>query len=238
MRNSDKGLLLGLFSIIGNLISLVGFRWVDYHNLEYFRAVYRETSVLSIWSIVSSLIILLSIIFFCSSNRFNKNSKRLGIMIFSVIITVFFITIPINFASFSYYIEETDLTLYPPAFLLQFGILLAGISGILAATMFFDVSGLGDGEKKLFLKGRNKILGSLISVVFFLVISGGVLTMFSSLNQFVYVPKTFGAWLVIFPFLFFYLASGMIMWLIEVYSKIRTVESELKNEKWTANPLE
>lgn len=226
MQNLTKGLLLALYSLTGNLISLVGFRWVDYNNLTYFRAVYREANVLSIWSIISSLILLLTILYFCSS-RFNKNSKRLGIIVFCVIIVVFFVTIPMNFASFSYYIEETDMIMYPPVFLLQLGLLLAGISGVLTATAFFNVSGLCDAEKRLFLDGTSKILGSLISVVFFLIISGGVLTMFSALNQFVYVPKTFGSWLVMFPLMFFYLAIGIIVWLIEVYSKIRTVEREL-----------
>jgi hypothetical protein len=227
MQNLTKGLLLALYSFTGNLISLVGFRWVDYHNLTYFRTVYREANILSIWSIISSLILLFSILYFCSSTRFNKNSKKLGIIVFCVIIAVFFVTIPMNFASFSYYIEETDIIMYPPVFLLQLELLLAGITGVLTATSFFNVSDLCDAEKRLFLDGTNKILGSLISLVFFLIISGGVLTMFSALNQFVYVPKTFGSWLVMFPLLFFYLAIGIIVWLIEVYSKIRTAEKEL-----------
>lgn len=227
MQNYAKGLLLALYAVTGNLISLVGFRWVDNHNLIYFQAVYREANVLSIWSLISSLILFVSIFYFCSSTRFNKDSKKLGIIVFAVTIILFFVTIPMNYANFSYCIEETDLTIYPPAFLMQLEILLAGITGVLAATSFFNVSSLEEHEKELFLDGRNKIFGSLISVVFFLVISGGVLTMFSSLNEFVYVPETFGSWLVVFPLLFFYFAIGAITWLIEVYSKIRTAEKEI-----------
>ena len=227
MQKPNKGLLLALYVVVGNLISLIGFRWVDNHNQAYFQSVYRESNVLSNWSIISSLILFILILYFCSSPRFNKNSKKLGIIVFCVILAVVFVTIPLNFSGFSYYIEETDLTIYPPAFLLQLELLLAGISGVLIATSFFDVYDLSDNEKRLFIDGRNKILGSLISVVFFLIISGGVLTMFSSLNQFVCVPKTFGPWLVLFSLLFFYLAIGLIVWLIEVYSKIRTAEREL-----------
>ena len=227
MRIDKKGLLLGLYCFAGNLFSLVGFRWVDHHNLTYFRAVYREANVLSVWSIFSSLIILLSILYFCSSRRFSENPKTLGIIVFGVIMVVFFASVPMNFASFSSYIEETDIMLYPPAFLMEFEILFAGISGILAATTFFNVETLSKREKKSFLERTNKIFGSLITVVFFLVVSGGALTMFSSFEQFIYVPKTFGPWLVILPLLFLYLACGIIVWLIEVYAKIRTIEREL-----------
>lgn len=227
MQISKKGLVLGAYSSIGNLASLVAIRWTDCHNQTYFRAVYREADALSVWSILSSLIILFSILYFCSSKRFSENAKRLGIIVSCIIMLVFFASIPMNYTSWSFYVEETGVRIYPAEGLMIAEVLLAAISGLLTATSFFKVGTLNKREKKLFLEGLNKIFGSLITATTFVVISGGILIMLSSLAQFIYVPETFAPWLVVFPLLFFCFSLGIMAWLIEVYAKIRTAEREL-----------
>jgi hypothetical protein len=225
-RNKNQYLLFFMVSslaCLGNLLFTLSLRWVDFRDQNYFSLVYREQSIVTLWSVLSSILVFLLV----SGITFMSVKKKLKSMYVAAVtscalVLMLLINVLLTF-SLRYSAASTVLVYLSPY------LLMIGEIALILYTWYYQFDHLLRREKALLYHLMMKLWSSILVTPFWFVISGVLLTFGSQpLHQ---------EWRMITPLWFGYLLLGMIFWIFSVRRNIRDLQFDLATDLSERNRL-
>ena len=200
----------------GQLLFLVLQRWVDSQNVDLFTMVYRGNTILTFWSILSAAISFTLV--FGSTFFFSKKgwkSRYIAIMNAISLLVLLVVNIPMNFNL------DTAQAEYPIIVYSTPMLIIVGEIALISYTLFMNFEGLLIKEQELLHQELTRVLGSLLTMPFVIMIIGLLVT---------FLSQTTLAWKMVFPIWFGYLILGAGLWVLAIHVKIRELQFLLSNQ--------
>jgi hypothetical protein len=204
------------FAYFGNLVFLVLQRWVDSQHPIFFAMVYRGDTILTFWSILSAAIgftLVFGSTFFLSKKGWN--SSHIAIINAIGLIALLIMNIPINFNI------ETSQAEYPVIVYSTPVLIMVGEVALISYTLFTKFDGLLIREKELLHQEMTRVLGSLLTMPFVIMIIGILVT---------FLSRTPLEWKMVFPVWFGYLILGAVLWVLAIHFKIGELQHQLADQ--------
>jgi hypothetical protein len=204
------------FAYFGNLVFLVLQRWVDSQNPSLFAMAYRGDTILTFWSILSAAIgftLVFGSTFFLSKKGWN--SSHVAIINAMGLIALLIMNIPMNFNI------ETSQAEYPVIVYSTPILIMVGEVALISYTLFTKFDGLLIREKELLHQEMTRVLGSLLTMPFVIMIIGILVT---------FLSRTSLEWKMVFPVWFGYLILGAVLWVLAIHFKIRELQLQLGDQ--------
>ena len=200
----------------GQLVFLVLQRWVDSQNTDFFMTVYRGDTILTFWAILSAAISF-AVIFGVTFVLSKKGWKGSYIAIVNAVslLVLLVVNIPINFNL------DTNQAEYPIIVYSTPILIMVGEIALISYTLFMKFDGLLIKEKELLHQEMTRVLGSLLTMPFVIMIIGILVT---------FLSQTMLAWKIVFPVWFGYLILGAVIWVLAVHTKIRELQNHLSDQ--------
>jgi hypothetical protein len=200
----------------GQLVFLVLQRWVDSQNADFFMTVYRGNTILTFWSILSAAIcfaVIFGVTFFLLKKRWK--SSYIAIINAVSLLVLLIVNIPMNFNL------ETTQAEYPIIVYSTPTLIMVGEIALISYTLFMKFDGLLIKEKELLHQEMTRVLGSLLTMPFIIMIIGILVT---------FLSHTTLAWKMVFPMWFGYLILGASIWILAIHVKIRELQYHLSDQ--------
>lgn len=200
----------------GHLVFLVLQRWIDSQNADFFAMVYRGNTILTFWSILSAAISF-TLVFGSTFFLTKKGWKSSYIAIINAIslLVLLVINIPMNFNL------ETAQAEYPIIVYSTPMLIMVGEIALISYTLFMKFEGLLIKEKELLHQEMTRMLGSLLTMPFVIMIIGLLVT---------FLSQTTLAWKIVFPVWFGYLILGAVLWVLAIHVKIKELQHHLSDQ--------
>jgi hypothetical protein len=200
----------------GQLVFLVLQRWVDSQNGDFFTTVYRGNTILTFWSIVSAAIsfaVIFGVTFFLSKRGWR--SSYIAIINAISLLVLLVVNIPMNFNLGTTQAEYPILVYSTPM------LIMVGEITLISYTLFMNFDGILIKEKELLHQEMTRVLGSLLTMPFVIMIIGILVT---------FLSRTTLAWKMVFPTWFGYLILGAVIWVLAIHVKIRELQYHLSDQ--------
>jgi len=200
----------------GQLVFLVLQRWVDSQNGDFFTTVYRGNTILTFWSIVSAAIsfaVIFGVTFFLSKRGWR--SSYIAIINAISLLVLLVVNIPMNFNLGTTQAEYPIIVYSTPM------LIMVGEITLISYTLFMNFDGLLIKEKELLHQEMTRVLGSLLTMPFVIMIIGILVT---------FLSRTTLAWKMVFPTWFGYLILGAVIWVLAIHVKIRELQYHLSDQ--------
>ena len=200
----------------GQLVFMVLQRWIDSQNADFFMRVYRGSTILTFWSILSASISFAAIFgtTFILSKKGWKSSYIAIVNAVSLLVLLV-VNIPMNFNL------NTNQAEYPIIVYSTPILIMVGEIALISYTLFMKFDGLLIKEKELLHQEMTRILGSLLTMPFVIMIIGILVTFLSQITL---------TWKMVFPMWFGYLILGAVIWVLAVHAKIRELQYHLSDQ--------
>jgi hypothetical protein len=200
----------------GQLVFLVLQRWVDSQNPDFFRMVYRGDTILTFWAIVSAAISF-TLVFGSTFVLSRKGWKSSYIAIINAVslLALLVVNIPMNFSLATVQTEYPIIVYSTPM------LIMVGEIALISYTLFMQFDGLLIKEKELLHQEMTRVLGSLLTMPFVIMIIGLFVT---------FLSQTTIAWKIVFPVWFGYLILGAVIWVLAIHVKIRELQYHLSEQ--------
>jgi hypothetical protein len=200
----------------GQLVFLVLQRWVDSQNGDFFTTVYRGNTILTFWSIVSAAIsfaVIFGVTFYLSKRGWR--SSYIAIINAISLLVLLVVNIPMNFNLGTTQAEYPILVYSTPM------LIMVGEITLISYTLFMNFDGILIKEKELLHQEMTRVLGSLLTMPFVIMIIGILVT---------FLSRTTLAWKMVFPTWFGYLILGAVIWVLAIHVKIRELQYHLSDQ--------
>jgi hypothetical protein len=215
-RNNINIFVPCTLAYFGHLLFLVLQRWVDSQNADLFTMVYRGNTILTFWSILSAAIsftLVFGSTFFLSKKGWK--SSYIAIMNTVSLLVLLVVNIPMNFNLDTAQAEYPIIVYSTPI------LIIVGEIALISYTLFMKFEGLLIKEQELLHQELTRMLGSLLTMPFGIMIIGLLVT---------FLSQTTLAWKIVFPIWFGYLILGAGLWVLAIHVKIRELQSLLSNQ--------
>ena len=100
-------------------------------------------------------------------------------------------------------------------------LIMVGEIALISFTLFMNFDGLLIKEKELLHQEMTRVLGSLLTMPFVIMIIGILVT---------FLSQTTLAWKMVFPMWFGYLILGAVIWVLAIHVKIRELQYHLSDQ--------
>jgi hypothetical protein len=198
------------FAYIGNFMLLVMMRWTELPNPS-FLSVFSGDTVITLWSIISSVLIFITL--FGSKYvlmKRKKSSTVLALIYIGILVGILAINVPMNFRFMSSESTNTGFLVisYASAYLL-----MAGEVAIIAFTLFYDAAATLLGRELLYQE-LTKILNPILVIASATMLTGMLVTNLVLSTRYN----------IFFPIWFGYLFFGVVLWILAIQLNIRKLQ--------------